>query len=144
MRSPEEQAAWRTICAEYLSSGAIVKADPGPSSRISRAFLVEKGREGGVMKYRLCVDLRQVNRHLHKVGLRYEKLPHFGHLLRKNDYLVGFDIRNAYHHLWVCRGEECFLQFRMGGEVFLVGPCPLGCRFSPTFLLNSCLLWAVS
>ena len=111
LKSPEEHAAWRTIRAEYLSSGAIVKADPGPTSRISRAFLVEKGREGGVMKYRLCVDLRRVNHHLRKVGLRYEKLRDFGHLLKENDFLVGFDIKNAYHHLRVCREEECFLQF---------------------------------
>ena len=79
MRSPEERAAWWTFRADYLSLGAIIKVDPGPTSRISHAFLVEKGREEGVMKYQLCVDLRRVNGHLRKVGLRYEKLRDFGH-----------------------------------------------------------------
>ena len=45
MRTPKEHVAWRTIRAEYLSLGAMVKVDPGPESRISRAFLVEKGWE---------------------------------------------------------------------------------------------------
>ena len=71
LRSPTERAAWNTIREEYLASGAIVKVNPGPESRISRAFLVGKGKEDGVQKYRLCVDLRRVNRHLRKVGLWY-------------------------------------------------------------------------
>ena len=81
LRSPAEQSAWTMLRAEYLALGAIVKVNPVPESRISRAFLVKKGKEDGVLKYRLCVDLRRVNRHLRKVGLRYEKLRDFGHLL---------------------------------------------------------------
>ena len=46
MCSLEERSAWRTIREEYLASGAIVKVNPGPESRISRAFLVVKWRMG--------------------------------------------------------------------------------------------------
>ena len=69
LRSPAERSAWNTIREEYLALGAIVKVNSGPELHISRAFLVEKGKKGGVLKYRLCVDLRRVNRHLRKVGL---------------------------------------------------------------------------
>ena len=114
--------------------------NPGPESRISRAFLVKKGKEGGVQKYRLCVDLRRVNRHLKKVGLRYERLRDFGHLLSKNDFLVGFDIRNAYHHLRVPRQEEHFLQFRMGEEVFACRALPFGLSLSPYYFTQLMLV----
>ena len=99
LRTAAEREAWRTLRREYLDSGALVQVTPSADSCVSRAFLVEKGLENGVMKYRLCVDLRRINRHLKKFGLRYEKLKDFRHLLKKNDFLVGFDIKDAYHHL---------------------------------------------
>ena len=92
------------------------------------------------MKYRLCVDLRRVNRHLCKVGLRYEKLRDFGHLLKKNDFLVGFNIKNAYHHLRICREEECFLQFRKGNEVFACRALSFELSLSPYFFTQFMLV----
>ena len=92
------------------------------------------------MKYRLCVDLRRVNRHLRKMGLRYEKLRDFGHLLSKNDFLVGFDIKDAYHHLRVRRDEEVFLHFRMGDEVFACRALPFGLSLSPYFFTQFMLV----
>ena len=92
------------------------------------------------MQYRLCVDLRRVNRHLRKVGLRYKKLRDFGHLLKQNDFLVGFDIKNAYHHLRVCQAEECFLQFQIGDEVFACRALPFGLSLSPFYFTHFMLV----
>ena len=44
--------------------GALMQVTPSGDSCISRAFLVEKGLENDVIKYRLRVDLRRINRHL--------------------------------------------------------------------------------
>ena len=142
LRTAAEREAWRTLRREYLDSGALVQVTPSSDSCVSRAFLVEKGMENGVMKYRLCVDLRRINRHLKKYGLRYEKLKDFGHLLKKNDFLVGFDIKDAYHHLRMRLSDERFLQFRMDGELFACRALPFGLSLSPYYFTHLMLVVA--
>ena len=92
------------------------------------------------MKYRLCVDLRRINKRLRKVGLRYERLKDFGCLLSRGDSLVGFDIKNAYHHLRMCGDVEHFLQFRMDGEVFSCQALPFGLSLSPFYFTHLMLV----
>ena len=79
--------------------GAIVKVQLGLNLRISCAFLVKKGHKNRVMKYWLCVDLHWLNCYFRKMKIRYEKLQYFINLLKKGGFLVGFDIKNAYHQL---------------------------------------------
>ena len=57
----------------------------------------------------LVIDLHEVNAHLRKLGLQYELLRDFGHLLSWDDWVVGFDIKNAYHHLRVQDVQQHFL-----------------------------------
>ena len=79
---------------------------------------MEKGLENGVMRYRLVVDLRKVNKHLRHYGLCYKHLRDFGHLLQQHDWLVGFDLKDAYHHLKIREADQHYLQFRIEGELF--------------------------
>ena len=141
LRSAEQRRGWHLLREEYLATGAIARAAPSSDARISRAFLVEKGRDAsGTMKFRLVIDLRRINRHLRKVGLRYEKLRDFGTLLAKNDSLVGFDIKNAYHHLRVRGDEEHFLYFRMDGELFVCKALPFGLSLAPFYFTHLMLV----
>ena len=71
------------------------------ASHVSHAFLVTKPMEDGMRKFRLVIDLHKVNMHLRKMGLRYKRLWDFGQLLGWDDWMVGCDIKNAYHHLRV-------------------------------------------
>lgn len=142
LTTPEEWAAWRDLREEYLSTGAIVRTTPSSDARISRAFLVAKPSEDGKTKFRLVIDLRRINRHLKKVGLKYERLKDFGYLLNKNDFLVGFDIKNAYHHIRMRADEEHFLQFRMGGETFACRALPFGLSLSPFYFTQLMLVVA--
>ena len=141
LRTAEQRRGWEDLRREYLATGAIAPATPSSQSRISQAFLVEKGRDSaGQMKYRLCVDLRRINKRLRKVGLRYERLKDFGCLLSRGDSLVGFDIKNAYHHLRMCGDVEHFLQFRMDGEVFSCQALPFGLSLSPFYFTHLMLV----
>ena len=87
-------------------------------------------------KFRLVIDLRKVNRHLRKMGLCYERLRDFGHLLRWDDWMVGFDIKNAYHHLRVQDAQQNFLQFRLEGELFQCVALPFGLSLSPYYFTH--------
>ena len=89
----------KDLRAEYVETGAIRPIPEEAASHVSCTFLVTKPTEDGVRKFRLVIDLRKVNTHLRKMGLRYERLRDFGHLLWRDDWMVGFDIKNADHHL---------------------------------------------
>ena len=142
LRMAVEREAWRTLRREYLDSGALLQVTLSNDSCMSRAFLVEKGMENGVMKYWLCVDLRPINRHLKKFSLWYKKLKDFGHLLKKNDFLMGFDIKDAYHHLRVRPSDEKFLRFRMGGELFACWALPFSLSLSSYYFTHLMLVVA--
>ena len=142
LRSEEEWAAWRTLRDDYLATGAIVRTAPSSDARISRAFLVAKPSEDGQTKFRLVIDLRRVNRHLRKVGLKYERLKDFGYLLKNGDFLVGFDVRNAYHHIRMRKDEENFLMFRMGGETFFCRALSFGLALTPFYFTQVMLVVA--
>ena len=68
--SPDERKAWKDLRAEYVETGAIRPIPEEAASHVSRAFLVTKPTEDGVRKFRLVIDLRKVNTHLRKMGLR--------------------------------------------------------------------------
>ena len=82
MKTPAGWTAWRELHDEYLKTGAIVRTRPSSDAQSSQAFLLAKPSEDGLPKFRLIIDLRRINRHLRKVGLRYEKLRDFGYLLQ--------------------------------------------------------------
>ena len=119
-----------------MDTGAIRPIREEEASHVSRAFLVTKPAEDGVRKFRLVIDLRKVNTHLRKLGLRYERLRDFGHLLSRDDWMVGFDIKNAYHHLRVRDAQQPFLQFRLEGELFQCVALPFGLSLSPYYFTH--------
>ena len=137
---PEHLVVWLTVHEEYLATGAIKRILAGEAHFVSPAFLVEKGRTNGAMKYRLVVDLRKVNKRLRRLGLRYSRLRDFGTMLRKGDGMVGFDIRNAYHHLRVRPDLQKFLQFRIAGEFFQCVALPFGLATSPYYFTHLMLV----
>ena len=116
LTDPDEIAAWQELRAEYTQTRAIQPIPAQQARYVSRAFLVKKPTEHGRKKFRLVIDLRKVNRHLRKLGLRYERLKDFGHLLHRDDWMIGFDIKNAYHHLRILEAHRQFLQFPIAGE----------------------------
>jgi hypothetical protein len=115
-----------------------VKVTPGPDARVSRAFLVEKGVENGRMRYRLCVDLRRVNKHLRRMGLRYEKLRDFGHLLSKKDILIGFDIKTLIITSGCGGMKNISCTLGLGARCLLLGLCLSASRYPHIFSRNLC------
>ena len=71
-----------------------------------------------------------------KNGIALRTLRDFGHLLRRDDGMVGFDIKNAYHHLRVQDAQQNFLQFRLEGELFQCVALPFGLSLSPYYFTH--------
>jgi len=52
-------------------------------------------------KPRLVVDLRQVNEHLRGIKFKDEALSEFMISLLPDDHLILWDIKDAYHHVYI-------------------------------------------
>jgi hypothetical protein len=65
---------------------------------VSRMFLVPKP---GVNKWRLIIDLRELNIYCAEFKMSCETLKHLRHLSRLSDYFVSLDLADGYYTLGI-------------------------------------------
>lgn len=82
-------------------------------------------------KPRLVVDLRQVNEHLQEIKFKYEALSEFMSSLLPNDHLISWDIKDAYHHVFVHPDDRPYLTFTAGGHTYEAITMPFGLSVAP-------------
>ena len=66
-------------------------------------------------KRRLVIDLRYVNKFLQKSKFKYEGIDIAAQMLDKGDFLVTFDLKSGYHHIYLV-----FSWNKEGGRKFYV------------------------
>jgi hypothetical protein len=49
--------------------------------------------------YRLVVDMRSVNKFMKQIHFKMEGTPTLEQLLMKNDYMISYDLKEAYNHV---------------------------------------------
>jgi len=62
-------------------------------------------------KPRMVLDCRHINPHLFKFRFKYEDSAVARELFRKNDYLFGYDLKSAYHHIEIFQEHRQYLGF---------------------------------
>lgn len=62
-------------------------------------------------KKRLILDLRYINDHLFKFGVKYEAFDILTHYVTKNGYTINFDMKSGYHHVDIFEQHQCYLGF---------------------------------
>jgi hypothetical protein len=63
---------------------------------VSRIFLVP---EPGVNKWRMIIDLRELNSYCAEFNMSCETLKHYRHMSRPGDYFVSLDLADGYYTL---------------------------------------------
>ena len=90
--SPAERA-WLTAERDRcLATGGWQRATR--RSHVSRAFVTYHKA-----KPRLVIDLRHVNLHTLSRTCRYESLTSLRRMIKRGDWMVAFDLTDAYHHV---------------------------------------------
>ena len=82
-------------------------------------------------KPRLVVDLRQVNEHLRGTKCKYEALFEFMSSFLPDDHLILWDIKDAYHHLYIHPNDRPYLNFTVGGHTYEAITMPFGLSVAP-------------
>eukprot|EP00873_Tetraselmis_striata_P014827 jgi/Tetstr1/435091/TSEL_024059.t1 len=73
--------------------------------RVSGIFLVPKP---GTNKWRLIIDLRELNKWCKTLKMSYETLKHMRHLARACDWFVSMDLADGYYALGIWEEDRDF------------------------------------
>jgi len=93
---------------------------------ISPAFIVRKGR-----KPRKVLDYTHPNAHVDVRKFKYETLNDLSQVLRPDDSMLVWDIKDAYHHLTLREEDQRFLAFTTLRRVFVPITMPFGMSLAP-------------
>ena len=112
-----------------ISKGAISVVNPCPQQFISTLFLVEKGQ--GTGEFRPVINLKALNRFLPKEKFKMEGLHTARSLLRKGDYMMKLDLRDAYYAVLIHPESRKYLRFQFKGTTYEFRCLPFGLSLAP-------------
>jgi len=90
---------------------------------VSRMFLVPKP---GINKWRLIIDLRELNTYCAEFKMSCETLKHLRHLSRPGDYFVSLDLADGYYTLGIREEDRDFFTVNYRGELWRLACLPMG------------------
>lgn len=118
----EEAQRWcRAGFARRLS-----RAEAARARWVSPAFVADRCR-----KPRLVIDLSYINNFLYDKPFRYEGLALLLSLLHPDDYMVSWDVKDAFHHLILKPADGWRLVFRIARRFYLPLTLFFGLKLAP-------------
>ncbi len=119
----------RAEVAVLLAKDAIEPVPPAEmkSGFYSPYFIVPK-KDGGL---RPILDLRVLNRALHKLPFRMLTQKHIFQCVRPFDWFAAIDLKDAYFHVSILPQHRPFLRFAFEGRAYQYKALPFGLSLSP-------------
>ena len=120
----EQQQAALTVVQEYVSVGAATEVDIAELKDSTKTkflvpwFIIEKASQSGPKKFRLISDCRVLNSALNPPKFRLENWKDILPQVKKGDWGVKLDIKNAYFHLENSPRLKPYLRLLIGGKLF--------------------------
>ncbi|KAI2644612.1 hypothetical protein H4Q32_030720 [Labeo rohita] len=119
----------RAEIAVLLAKGAI---ETVPSAEMRKGFyspyFIVPKKGGGL---RPILDLRILNRTLHKRPFKMLTLKHLFTCVRAQDWFVAIDLKDAYFHVSILPRHRPFLRFAFEGRAYQYRVLPFGLSLSP-------------
>jgi hypothetical protein len=112
--SEEMQAACKTEVESLLKKGAIEESTDGSAGFVCSFFCVPK-KTGG---HRPIVNLKPLNKFIVYEHFKMENLETVRFLVRKGDWFIKLDLKDAYLTVPVHNSHQRYLRFQWGGRVF--------------------------
>jgi ribonuclease HI len=112
----------------------VPESERAGSRYLSPCFLVPKPTKDGKLNWRLVVDLRRLNGYCRQFKCRFESLKLLGRMARKEDYLVSFDVSDAFYHVPIKEEHRKYFRFLIDGEIMQLNTLPMGWTNSPFYL----------
>ena len=126
--------------ATLLEKGAVFEVEEASGGFVSSFFTVPK-RDGG---HRPIVNLKPLNEFVVYHHFKMENLTTVKTLVRRDDWLVKLDLKDAYLLVPMAEQFQKFLQFKWGGKIFRFTCLPFGLASAPrifTKILKPVVAW---
>ena len=112
---------------KFLLNGAIQLVSPSNGQFVSRLFLVPK-KTGDL---RPVINLRPLNKFIIRKHFKMENLQNVTQLVRKGDYMVTIDFKDAYFSIPIHQSHRKFLRFSWRNQLFQFAALPFGLTSAP-------------
>ena len=112
---------------KLLLKGAIQLVSPSNGQFVSRLFLVPK-KTGDL---RPVIYLRPLNKFIIRKHFKMENLQNVTQLVRKGDYMVTIDLKDAYFSIPIHQSHRKFLRFSWRNQLFQFAALPFGLTSAP-------------
>ncbi|XP_073668191.1 uncharacterized protein [Paramisgurnus dabryanus] len=128
VRAQDESILYQEIC-NLLAKQAIesVPMQERESGFYSRYFVVPK-KDGGL---RPILDLRQINKALHKRAFKMTTLKQILAHIRPGDWFISVDLKDAYFHIQIAPHHRRFLRFAFKDAAYQFTVLPFGLALAP-------------
>jgi len=115
------------IVQKWLDNGVIVEAPKGNPYNNSLTLAARRNLEGEVLKYRVCLDPRTLNRQL--VDIDNFPIPIINEVLEKaagHKYFTTIDLSQAYHRLPLDKKSQPYTAFKHNNKQYMFARAPFG------------------
>ena len=119
----------KEVIQSLIFKGAITVVDPCSQQFISTLFLVEEGP--GTGEFRSVINLKALNRFLPKEKFKVGGLHTARSLLRKGDYMMKLDLKDAYYGVPIHPESSKYLRFQFKGTIYEFRCLPFGLSLAP-------------
>lgn len=126
--SANDYAACSSEVEEMKMKRAIERLSTDPSDSFYNRIFPVKKKDGGT---RPVIDCRELNLSIPKVRFKMESLASVKTTLRRRDWMVKVDIKDAYFHLMINRAHRRFLRFHWDGLLYEFRALPFGVTSAP-------------
>ena len=99
---------------KFLTTNVIERTAPHRSGFMSNIFLREK-RNGS---FRMILNLKPLNPHVHYEHFKMSTLNSALHLITKDCYMASIDLADAYYSISVAESHRKYLQFQFQGYTY--------------------------
>ncbi|XDV32448.1 hypothetical protein PO909_003253 [Leuciscus waleckii] len=126
---PQNAHILRQEVCSLLEKGVIEPVPPSERENgfYSRYFVVPK-KGGGL---RPILDLRPVNRALHKRAFKMTTLKQILTQVRPGDWFASVDLKDAYFHIQIVKRHRRFLRFAFEDAAYQYSVLPFGLALAP-------------
>ena len=125
-RSLEQRALLLQAISDLVSKEAVRQVVETEDQFLSTLFLVKQAS-----KTRPIFNLKTLNNHVHTEKFKLESLDLVKSMLKRNDYLMKLDLKDAYYSVPIAEDHKKYLRFQFQGVTYEYQCLPFGLSSAP-------------
>ena len=118
---------------DMLQKGAIIEVLPCKDQFLSPVFLVPK-KDGG---NRPVINLKKLNQYIEYQHFKMEGIQALKSLIKKGDYMVKLDLKDAYFSLPIHKAFRKYLRFAWKGKIYEYQVLGFGLAVGPRYFTKT-------